>query len=306
MNKLKNNIAVCFGEILFDLFPSGKKPGGAPMNVAIHLQNLGIPTAMISRVGNDHLGEEIVTFLKDKDVNTDLIQIDKSKNTGTVNVTLDERKNATYEIVENVSWDNIDSIFIESMIQPQYIIHGSLACRSEKSKNSLLKLLDYSNSKIVFDLNLRKPYYDQLLIEKLLDRANIIKMNEDEFELLKRWLKIKEPSLEEEFAKLKSLYENLEIAIVTMGKNGAMAWQDYRQISVPGITIRVEDTVGSGDAFLGAFISQIAKGETLEKALVFASAAGAFVATQPGANPAYEISDIYDILKKEDIDYLEA
>lgn len=299
MNNLENISAICFGETLFDLLPSGKVPGGAPMNVAVHLQNLGVPTAIVSKVGRDAHGKELIEFLQKRGVWTDLLQVDAFSETGTVKVRLDSNKNATYEIVGPVAWDSIDKSFLENKIKPKYLVHGSLACRSEASKNALLELIQYSNAKIVFDLNLRAPHYDQFLIDRLLTQANIVKMNEEEFNLVKGWLTINEPTLDQEFEVLGSIYKNLEILIVTMGSNGALAWADHRLHSCLGFTVEVEDTIGSGDAFLAAFIGQYEAGVSIPDALEFASATGAYVASRPGANPQYDSDEIYELIKNQ-------
>lgn len=267
------------------------------MNVAIHLQNLGVETAMISRVGKDELGEELLAFLRERKVNTEFVQIDDKLGTGIVNVMLDARKNATYTIVRDVAWDQIDHSFVKTGLKPKYVIHGSLACRSERSKNSLLKIVDTTDAKIVFDLNLRAPYFNPALIEGLMGNANIVKMNEEEYDLVKRWLQINKSTMAEEFNALTKAYPNLETLIITMGGNGALAWHDGKTHSVPGVSVTVEDTIGSGDAFLGGFLSEYDKGVSLNKALEFAAATGAYVASRSGANPEYSREDVLRLMK---------
>jgi len=289
--------ALCFGETLFDLMPSGKMPGGAPMNVALHLQNLGISSGVISRVGSDELGRELLALLKEKGVSTALVQVDETRPTGTVEVELDENKNATYNIVEDVSWDYVENPVEVIEFNPEYVIFGSLACRSEKSKASLLQLLNLTSATTVFDVNLRAPYYDETLIATLLKKANIVKMNEDEFELLKDWFGIKKTTLEAELAELQLKYPDLEMIIITLGDDGAIAWCNGKLFTASGISIVVEDTVGSGDSFLAAFISRYSGEESIEEALHFATAVGALVATQKGANPSYTEKDVQNLMK---------
>lgn len=293
---LKDISVLCFGEVLFDLFPSGAKPGGAPMNVAIHLQNLGVSSGMISRVGQDDLGKQLITFLNSKGVNTALIQTDLKNDTGTVRVNIDKNDDTEYTIVDKVAWDFIDDSFLKEEIDPKYIVHGSLICRSVESNSSFQKLLKGSNAKVVFDLNVRSPYYSKSVIDELMKSANIVKMNLEEFKMLKEWFYIKNPREQGDMKALKALYPNLETIIVTKGGKGAIAWNNGKMESVKVYPVELVDTVGSGDAFLGAFISKIDQGLPLKEALQFASATGSFVASKEGANPEYSEEDILKLM----------
>jgi len=293
---LKNTSVLCFGEVLFDLFPTGAKPGGAPMNVAIQLQKLGVSSGVISRVGNDDLGKQLIAFLNTKSVNTELIQTDLEHGTGTVRVNVDKNDDPVYTVIGKVAWDYIDDSFLEEEINPKYIVHGSLICRSIESTNSFQKLLENTNAKVVFDLNVRSPYYSKSIIDGLMKTAHIVKMNFEEFKMLKEWFYIKNPREQGDMKALKALYPNLEIIIVTKGGKGAIAWQDGKIESVPVFPVELVDTVGSGDAFLGAFISKIDQGLSLKESLGFASATGSFVASQAGANPEYTEKDILKLM----------
>ncbi|MCP3927578.1 MAG: carbohydrate kinase, partial [Bacteroidetes bacterium] len=155
-----NKKVVCFGEILWDMLPTGKVAGGAPMNVAVHLHNFGIPAEMISKAGNDTLGGALIEFLKEKGVNTQYIQRDYSHPTGTVNVNLSDRSEVIYEIVEPAAWDFIDfSESLKTLIQEADVfIFGSLCARNEQTRKTLFDLLDQAKLKI-FDVNFRPPHY---------------------------------------------------------------------------------------------------------------------------------------------------
>ncbi|MDE0471549.1 MAG: carbohydrate kinase [Ekhidna sp.] len=288
----KDTSVLCFGEALFDLFPDGARPGGAPLNVAIHLQNLNVPSGVISRVGSDDAGKELIRFLNNRGVNTDLIQTDPDRDTGTVRVNIDKNNEPLYTIVEKAAWDFIDDSFLKSNINPKYIVHGSLICRSAESSLSLQKLLKNTNAKVVFDLNLRSPYYGKPTIDALMKTANIVKMNREEFKILKGWFHIKNSEKCGDMEALKALYPNLEIIIATKGEDGAVAWKEGKRQSVTAVKVDIVDTVGSGDAFLAAFIAGIDEGMPPKEALHFASAAGSFVAAKAGANPEYEKKDI--------------
>ncbi|NQZ79210.1 MAG: carbohydrate kinase [Ekhidna sp.] len=288
--------ALCFGEVLYDLLPSGKVPGGSPMNVAIHLQNLGVSTAMVSRVGMDDFGGELVSFLKDRAVQTDYIQKDPSHETGTVRVNVDKVDAPTYTILEKVAWDYIDDSFIGDELDPKYIVHGSLAYRSPVSRKSLQKLIKSTNAKVVFDMNIRSPFYSKLIVDECIKKASILKINMQEFRLLKDWFYIKNPKEEADLKAIKALYPNLETILLTKDRNGAKVWMDGKIESVAGIPIQVKDAVGSGDAFVAAFITGLENGMGLKKSLHYANAAGAFVASTEGANPKMEENDILDLL----------
>jgi len=277
---VENIHVICFGEVLFDLFPNGAKPGGAPMNVATHLRNFNVSSGIISRVGTDAYGNELVGFLKKKGVNTELIQVDKTHETGVVRVNIDKNDDPVYTIVEKVAWDYIDDSFLRQDLQPNYIVHGSLICRSAESNRSLQKLFESSSAKKVFDVNVRTPYYSKSVIDGLLKTATIVKMNQEEFKMIKEWFYIKNPREQGDFRALKALYPNIETMILTKGGKGSVAWNNGKMESVKASPITVKDTVGSGDAFLAAYIGQRDKGADVKDALKFAAATGAYVATQ--------------------------
>ncbi|MEM8565742.1 MAG: carbohydrate kinase [Bacteroidota bacterium] len=291
---IKNLDVICFGESLIDLFPTGPLPGGAPMNVAHHLRNFNLKTGLITRVGNDERGVSILDFLNNHGVNTNLVQIDNERETGIVQVNVDKNDDPAYTIIENVAWDYIDDSFLNQNLNPKYIVHGSLICRSAESSNSLHTLLQNTQATVVFDLNIRAPYYNKSVIEELLKRTHILKVNNDEFEMLKDWFYIGKADERGNLRALKSLFPNLEIIIVTKGAKGAVAWRNDEMLKVKSIPIKVKDAVGSGDAFLAGFISQIDQGVSLEEALTYAIKVGAYVATKKGANPKYSEDDITD------------
>ncbi len=294
---LKKEQYICsFGEVLWDIFPSGKLPGGAPMNAACSLNALGFPTYMISRVGNDSLGEAILAFLAEKNCPTTYIQNDTQYATGVVQVTSNTAGENSYEIVQPSSWDFIAySKKIQAKIdEAQAVIFGTLVARTTISAQTLLQLLDTSTLK-VFDVNFRAPFYTQELVEKLLQKANIVKMNDEELAIIAAWYAF---DMSNEAVLLQNLKEKfvLQSIIVTKGSNGAMGLDENNHFhTCEGFKVTVKNTVGSGDAFLAGFLKQTLEGATMQNALGFACAMGAFVATQEGANP---------ILEKETINYI--
>lgn len=180
---------VSFGEMLWDLLPSGKVPGGAPMNVAFHACQLGLPAVLISKVGKDPLGEALLEFLSTKNVPPSLVQRDPHYPTGTVRVELDEAGSPRYEIVAPVAWDfiNLEEEAMLVVRDAEAFLYGSLASRLGHTKKTLLAFLDAARKR-VFDINLRVPFYSKELILELLAKADVLKMNEEEMIVLAQWL----------------------------------------------------------------------------------------------------------------------
>lgn len=294
--KIKNNQILCVGEILWDNLPSGAKPGGAPMNVALHLNNIGQDVAIASKVGNDEKGRKLLNFLETSGLNTGLIQVDESLPTSEVLVHLDASNNATYEICEPVAWDNLELTrsLAEKAKDSGLIIYGTLASRNEASRNTLLRLLENDAVRLV-DVNLRKPYDTKEIVEMLLLKSDIVKLNDDELAVLARWhdqFSFDEKSMVEWFAK----QFNSQMVIVTKGDRGALLYSGGEFFSHPGFIVEAVDTVGAGDAFLAGFIAAIFEGKSNEEALEFACATGAFVASKAGATPEYDKFEIEQLL----------
>lgn len=291
-----NTKIVCFGEMLWDILPTGKMPGGAPMNVAIHLQYQGFKPAVISRVGSDASGTALVEYLREKGVNTLHVQVDEKQPTGVVLANVSNRSEVTYDIVQPVAWDfiqvngNVKQVTSES----DYYIYGSLSARSETSRQTLLSLLEAAKVK-VFDVNLRPPHYSREVLEPLLQQATIVKMNHHELMEIAGW---HQESLDELSAMefLKSQYA-LQTTIVTRGENGAAVLSTEGYFEQAGYAIEVEDTIGSGDTFLATFLSNIIKGKTYPEALQQACAMGALVATKKGATPKIAPEAVEQLIK---------
>ena len=281
-----NNKVVCFGEVLFDVYPDGKKLGGAPFNVAAHLSQLGVASAIISRIGDDTNGKEILDAIAPFNIPAENIQIDNQYPTGLVTVTLDDKGIPSYVIEKNSSWDFItcSKEDINLVVEADASVFGSLAARNFNSKASLLHLANHSKLNIC-DLNIRQSFYDKGLIRSLLELTHILKINDEEAELLQDLFSIKK----EGFYKSLSQLFGINIIIETKGKDGAIAYHKDKTFHAKGRKIKVVDTVGSGDAFLAAFIHQFLNHQPLDVCLVHACNLGAFVATQSGAIPKHGI-----------------
>lgn len=289
---------LCFGEVLWDTFDNDKKPGGAPMNVAMHLVQQGINASVISRIGNDALGNELIDFLKKNKLYSDLIQRDEKLPTCKVTVKLDEQQQATYTIPKPVSWDNIRSEepLLAKIKTADVIVFGSLACRTATSRNTLLNLFENKMLK-VFDVNLRAPHYERSTIETLAAMADVIKMNEEEANLL---ISAYNEPLKDKIIEFQKKY-HCQTICVTRGENGAMVWHDEKFYEHPGFSIDVADTVGAGDAFLATFVAGLINKQHIDIVLEKACAIGAYVASQRGANPAYDAAEIDRILSGESL-----
>jgi len=287
---------VCYGEVLWDLLPTGKIAGGAPMNAAYHINNLGLSATMISRIGADDLGRELLAFLNDKGVSTRYVQTDPLLPTGIVNVTLNSKGSPAYEIVQPVAWDNIqpDEELHDIVKEADALVFGSLACRSERSKNTLLELLDVATLR-VFDTNLRRPFYSQSLLEELLSKTDIAKMNDEELAIIAGWNGVQaDEATQMQFLKQKF---GLERLILTKGENGAACLDETGYHTHPGFPVQVRDTIGSGDAFLAAFLSKMLAGADSPECLEFACALGALVATKQGGTPDINTLEIQKLIK---------
>lgn len=287
----------CFGEILWDVFPDHKKIGGAPLNVALRIQSFGIQTSIISRIGDDEEGRLIIEYMNDHDIDLAAVQIDKNYKTGCVNVTLDEKGSASYEIEVPAAWDKIEitKIAIENIKLSNAFIFGSLACRDIVSKSTLLKLLEYANFK-VFDVNLRPPYYSIDLIFELMRKADFIKCNDEELSEICNGLGNHTNLIEEQIKFLSQLTNTPQIC-VTKGKDGAILYYHEQFYTNSGYTVKVSDTVGAGDSFLAALMTKFLNGSKPKDALSYACAVGALVAKSKGANPKLVEDEILNLIR---------
>jgi len=289
---------VCFGEILWDFLPAGKLPGGAPVNVACHLQKLGKNPAVISRIGTDSLGNELRNVFEIKNIHTGFVQTDTENTTGKVLAKIMENHEVSYEILQPVAWDFIEwkDEMEELVSAADYFVFGSLVTRNRESKSTLFRCLEIANKKVL-DINLRPPHYTQEIVEELLAKADILKLNLAELRLICSWYKIF-VSDEERIKWLKEKF-SLDTIIVTKGGEGAVLFMNGSFYHHEGYKVEVADTVGSGDAFLAAFISKLMENASPEEALDFASGLGAFIASKSGACPDYKIEEVYELMNKK-------
>ena len=246
---------VCFGEILWDVLPNCAVPGGAPMNVAYHLKKLGVNPALITRVGTDDWGKNLIGLMEKSQIDTNFFQVDFELPTGKVNATICENNEMSYDILMPVAWDNIqwNNDFYSLISNSEFFVFGSLATRSEVSRKTLYELLEIQNNYKVVDINLRPPHYNKEVIKDLLSNANLLKLNLSELELITGW--ISDYKSESERVKMLQDVFHIENIVVTKGGDGALLIVDGVFYAHPGFPIKVRDTVGSGDSFLAALLS---------------------------------------------------
>lgn len=301
MKKEKLNKALCIGEILWDMLPTGAKAGGAPMNVALHLHNIGLDTTFVGRIGDDNDGQKLSHFLSEFGLSTKFLQVDPELETSKVLVNLDDASNASYEICSDVAWDNIELTpsLLKQGEQSDIIVYGSLASRSENSANTIKDLLDSSKKALkVMDINLRPPFDTKETIEPLLLRADIAKMNSDEIKIVASWYGYHGEDEREMIIWFSETFSCPTICI-TKGEDGATLYSEGKFYDHKGFKIVAVDSVGAGDAFLAGLISSMAKENTPSEAITFACATGAFVASKEGATPTYDLDEIKDIINKK-------
>lgn len=291
----KINIA-CFGEVLWDIFPGGqRRAGGAPFNVAYHLFKMGIAVNMISSVGDDEPGHELLLKIKNWRMSTDGIQVSKAHPTSTVIASMDENNDAQYDIVQDVAWDFIEVTEADQRIlsTTDALVFGSLGTRNEKSGNTLFELIEASSFN-VFDINLRPPYYDVRVIKDLLHKTQLAKFNKAELRMMLDFLGKTYNTEKDGIRYLQETFGMHEI-IVSKGSKGALYAHDDDFYLYPPVTIEVKDTVGSGDSFLAGFLSKrLEEGTSAHQIMNQAVSLGAFITAREGACPEYSLEDFIE------------
>lgn len=276
---------VGIGEILWDMLPQGKQLGGAPANFAYHVCRLGGNGWAVSAVSDDPLGNEIKTVLSGKNLHTSLAEVDAP--TGTVQVTLDDAGVPSYDITENVAWDNIPfTSSLEDLAEDtEAVCFGTLAQRSETSRNTIMKFISCmpEGSLKVYDINLRQHYYSEEIIRTSLAVADILKINDEELETVSELFSL-DGNQADRCRILMDMF-SLRLVILTKGSKGSDVITAECLHSVVPQKIKVADTVGAGDAFTAAFIVSFLRGEPVEEAHRKAGEVSSYVCTKSGAMP---------------------
>ena len=279
---------VGLGEALWDVLPEGKKLGGAPANFAYHAgQFLGMDnTIAVSALGEDKLADETEEAIKEHSLNYLMPRVPYP--TGTVQVTLTGDGIPTYDIKENVAWDNIP--FTDEMKEiaknARAVCFGSLAQRNVVSRENIHKFLDATPEDCVkiFDINLRQQFYTKEVIQESLKRCNILKINDEELVLIGRMFGYPGLDIENKCWLILGKY-NLDMLVLTCGTNGSYVFTPGQMSFQETPKVEVADTVGAGDSFTGSFVGSILNGKPVPEAHKTAVQVSAFVCTQNGAMP---------------------
>ncbi len=287
---------VGLGEVLWDVLPEGKKLGGAPANFAYHAgQFLGMDnTIAVSALGDDPLAEETVEALKQHQLNYLLPRVPYP--TGTVQVTLDGQGIPSYEIKENVAWDNIpfNDDIADIARNCQAVCFGSLAQRNSVSRTTIHQFLDATpaNCLKVFDINLRQHFYNKEIIQDSIRHCNILKINDEELELVGQLFGYPDLDFENKCWLILGKY-NLDMLVLTCGTNGSYVFTPGNVSFQSTPKVQVADTVGAGDSFTGSFVASILKGKNVAEAHGIAVQVSAYVCTQNGAMPPLPVKTLF-------------
>ena len=283
-----NEIVVGMGEALWDVLPEGKKIGGAPANFAYHVSQFGLPSCVVSAIGDDALGKEIIENFTSKGLDQLIAEVPYP--TGTVQVEIDQTGIPLYDIKENVAWDNIPyTEHLDALAKrTKAVCFGSLAQRNVVSRETINHFLDTmpkdDDSLIVFDVNLRQGFYNKEILCKSMQNCNILKINDEELITVSRMFGYPGIDLQDKCWILLGKY-NLKMLILTCGINGSYVFTPGNVSFQPTPKVEVADTVGAGDSFTAAFIASILKGKSVTEAHTIAVKTSAFVCTQKGAMP---------------------
>lgn len=281
-------LVIGMGEALWDVLPEGKKIGGAPANFAYHVSQFGLPSCVVSAVGDDPLGHEIIENFTSKGLTHQIDTVPYP--TGTVQVVIDQAGVPQYEIKENVAWDNIPyTAMLEKLAEKTTAVcFGSLAQRNVVSRNTINRFLDAipaaNKPLIVFDVNLRQGFYNKEILCNSMKRCNILKINDEELVTVSRMFGYPGIDLQDKCWILLGKY-NLQMLILTCGINGSYVFTPGNVSFQPTPKVEVADTVGAGDSFTAAFISSILKGKSVADAHSKAVQTSAYVCTKKGAMP---------------------
>ena len=282
-------IVIGMGEFLFDEFPDGRRPGGAPANVAFHANQLGLRGRVCTRVGRDDDGAALVAHLAQHGVSTVLVQHDDRHATGTVTVHLETNEGPAYTIHENVAWDHLaySDALAAACSEAQAVCFGTLAQRSAASRRTIGRALDVAAHALkVYDVNLRPPHYTPEIIEDSLGRCQVVKLNLDEVGELGAMLGLGSLAPEDFGARVRRDYD-VDLVCVTRGGAGCLLVGDT-SVDLPGAPVQVVDAVGAGDAFTAAMTYALLHGWPLARVAAFANQFGGLVASRAGAMPHLE------------------
>jgi fructokinase len=274
------------GELLWDMLPTGKQVGGAPTNFAFHARSMGANASVISRVGDDPLGKELIEHLFSLGVPTCSVSLDPAHLTGVVEVTVAADGQPHYVIQEDVAWDHLHADELDSAARADALCFGSLAQRNNVSRLAIRELLKASKPEAlrIFDVNLRQNFYCEDVVEHSLKLANVLKLNDAELPVIADLLRLRSDSEKEQIAELTHHF-GLRLVAYTRGSHGSWLHDGEQWSEHPGIHVEVKDTVGAGDAFTAAVTMGMLLGWDLDRINEIANRVAAFVCSSEGGTP---------------------
>jgi len=290
---------VGIGELLWDCFADSRRPGGAPANVVFHLGQLGISAAVCSRVGRDDPGEELLRYLRDHDVSTDLVQQEDERPTGKVTVNADQADNPTYVIHEDVAWDYIelDRPLRRAARDVAAVCFGTLAQRSLASRETIRQVVQIAGDAVrVFDVNLRPPFYNEDVVRGSLALADVVKLNIQELSIVAEMAGLRADTPVSQARAMCAAFGFMAVC-VTRGEGGCLLVSEHECVDLPGEHVSVVDAVGAGDAFTAGLIYGLLADWPLRQTGWLANGMGGLVASRQGAMPA--LGAEFEALAKE-------
>lgn len=292
---------VAFGEIVWDILPNGKVLGGTPSNLVFRCNSFGEEGFLLSRLGDDELGHAALNKLQELGISDKNIQFDAEFKTGTVDVSFNQNNEAKYNVALDVAFDHIEfsAEALKLVRKADCVVFGLLPQRFGISKNTLRELIKESPESLhFFDLKLFEHFFNCKVVEDLLKVANIVRIKEKEVHFLASELGIELNNLED-FAKEMADMFNIDLVIITRGRNGILAYHKIEGLfQEPGYVIEMQDNIGSGMAFSAGFLHYYLNGKSINEALRFGNAAGALNTTKWGASTYFSKDDVLDFMAK--------
>ncbi len=281
-------IIVGLGEALYDVLPDRESLGGAPLNVAVHAHQLGNEGIVVSRVGDDERGRQMMRHLRSRKMRADYLQIDEQRATGTVDVILNDGE-PSYEIVPGVAWDamHFDRRLGKVAARCDAVCFGTLGQRTPDSRRTIRRFIEHSVLAVrMFDVNLRQDFYNRSLIEASLDLATAAKLNADEIQVVRQTLELGSSDAESTSDALRDRFA-LDFVAVTRGPEGVIVYTDDGAIEAESVhaDVAAGDRVGAGDSASAAILHGRVRGWPWERTIELANAIGAWVASESGACP---------------------
>jgi fructokinase len=289
-----DRIAV-IGEVLWDIFPDSARLGGAPLNFAANARRLGREPLLVSAVGNDKPGEEAVARIAALGLDVSMVGVSGRLGTGTARVEFDDSEHPRFTIVRPAAYDDVqltgERLERIAAWAPAAVYYGTLFASREEGRATLLRLLAaIPSAHRFYDLNLRPGNDSPALVSELLARANVVKLNETELDMVRRFAGL--PAEPEAFCRAGAERYSWEAACVTFGSRGCAVLAGGSYVEAPGFPVEVADPVGAGDAFAAAFLHGLVSGWSAAEIARFSNRLGALVASRPGAIPDWQVGEV--------------